>query len=317
MAPSHLSSSSGPPSGRCPSFAEREEIALWRAQGLGVREVARQLGRSGSTVSRELRRNAATRGGNLDCRATTAQWHAERAARRPKPAKLAVNATLRTYVQDRLAGVVVDPGRGRGGRSGRALEGSPAWATAEPAAGCGMEPAADCPAPAARLSRGRDHADQPRGHLPGALHTRPGSAEARADGLPAHRTGAARAAGAYARAGQVVRRPGGPHRRTPGRGGQPRSAGSLGGGPHPGPRQFRHRHPRRAHDAVHDAASPVANGGSRHGRSGEKRPRARRARGRSGARRDCTRDHDLAGAVAPIADLGPGSRGGAARPVAG
>ena len=46
-------------------------------------------------------------GGNLDCRATTAQWHAERAARRPKPA---VNATVRTYVQDRLVGVVAAPG---------------------------------------------------------------------------------------------------------------------------------------------------------------------------------------------------------------
>ena len=110
MAPSHLSLSSGPPSGRCLSFAEREGIALWRAQGLGVREVARRLGRAASTVSRELRRNAATRSGNLDDRATTAQWHAERAARRPKPAKLAVNATLRTYVQDRLAGVVAVPG---------------------------------------------------------------------------------------------------------------------------------------------------------------------------------------------------------------
>jgi hypothetical protein len=32
-------------------------------------------------------------------RATTAQWHADRAARRPKPAKLAVNAKLRRYVQ--------------------------------------------------------------------------------------------------------------------------------------------------------------------------------------------------------------------------
>jgi len=110
IAPSHLSPSSGPPSGHYLSFAEREEIALWRVQGLGVREVARRLGRSGSTVSRELRRNAATRGGNLDYRATTAQWHTERAARRPKPAKLALNATLRTYVQDRLAGVVVAPG---------------------------------------------------------------------------------------------------------------------------------------------------------------------------------------------------------------
>ena len=110
MAPSHLSRSSKLPSVRQLSFAEREEIALWRAGGLGVREVARRLGRAPSTVSRELRRNAATRGGNLDYRATTAQWHAERAARRPKRAKLAVNLVLRSYVQDRLAGFVVAPG---------------------------------------------------------------------------------------------------------------------------------------------------------------------------------------------------------------
>ena len=106
MAPSHLLSSK-PLSGRYLSFAEREEIALWRAQGLGMREVARRLGRAASTISRELRRNAATRGGTLEYRATTAQWHAERAARRPKRAKLAANPALRTYVQDRLAGAVV------------------------------------------------------------------------------------------------------------------------------------------------------------------------------------------------------------------
>jgi IS30 family transposase len=75
-----------------------------------VREIARRLGRAPSTISRELRRNAATRGGGLEYRATTAQWHAERAARRPKPAKLATNASLRTYVQERLAGAVVAPG---------------------------------------------------------------------------------------------------------------------------------------------------------------------------------------------------------------
>src|SRR3954454_5299971 len=107
MPPSTLARSSGPPSGRYLSFAEREEVALWRAQGHGVREVARRLGRAASTVSRELRRNAATRGGGLEYRATTAQWHAERAARRPKPAKLATNSALRAYVQDRLAGAVV------------------------------------------------------------------------------------------------------------------------------------------------------------------------------------------------------------------
>jgi IS30 family transposase len=105
-----LAPAAKPPSGRYLSFADREEIALWRAQGHGVREIARRLGRSASTISRELRRHAATRGGGLDYRATTAQWHAERAARRPKPAKLAVNAVLRSYVQDRLAGVVVAPG---------------------------------------------------------------------------------------------------------------------------------------------------------------------------------------------------------------
>jgi transposase-like protein len=98
-----------PPSGRYLSFAEREEIALLRAQRCGVREVARRLGRSPSTMSRELRRNAATRGGGLEYRASTAQWHAERRARRPKTAKLAVNDTLRQYVQDRLAGTVTAP----------------------------------------------------------------------------------------------------------------------------------------------------------------------------------------------------------------
>ncbi len=110
MPPSTLARSSKPPTERHLSFAEREEIALWRAQGHGVREVARRLGRAASTISRELRRNAATRGGGLEYRAATAQWHAERAARRPKPAKLATNAALRTYVQDRLAGGVVAPG---------------------------------------------------------------------------------------------------------------------------------------------------------------------------------------------------------------
>jgi IS30 family transposase len=96
-------------SGRYLSFAEREEIALLRAQRCGVREIARRLGRSPSTVSRELRRNAGTRTGSLTYRASTAQWHADRRARRPKPAKLAVNAELRRYVQNRLSGAVKRP----------------------------------------------------------------------------------------------------------------------------------------------------------------------------------------------------------------
>lgn len=109
MPPSQFAPSAKPPSGRYLSFAEREEIALLRVQGHGVREIARRIGRAASTLSRELRRNAATRGGGLEYRATTAQWHADRAARRPKPAKLAVNAQLHDYVQDRLAGRIAAP----------------------------------------------------------------------------------------------------------------------------------------------------------------------------------------------------------------
>src|SRR4029453_4189629 len=52
---------------------------------------------------------AATRSGGLAYRATTAQWHAERAARRPKPRKLAVEAALRRYGQGRLAGLIIAP----------------------------------------------------------------------------------------------------------------------------------------------------------------------------------------------------------------
>src|SRR3954451_22347734 len=95
-----------PLSGRYLSFAEREEIAILKAQGVGVRETARRLGRSPSTISRVLRRNAATRGNKLEYRASVAQWKAELVARRPKTAKLAGDARLREYVQQRLAGEV-------------------------------------------------------------------------------------------------------------------------------------------------------------------------------------------------------------------
>src|SRR5205809_2705851 len=95
-----------PLSGRYLSFAEREDIALLRGQGLAVRAIARTLGRFPSTISRELRRNAATRGGQLDYRASIAQWKADLQARRPKTAKLASADRLRAYVQDRLAGTI-------------------------------------------------------------------------------------------------------------------------------------------------------------------------------------------------------------------
>ena len=86
--------------GRYLSFAEREEIALSRARGESIRCIARRLGRSPSTVSRELRRNADRCGGY---RATSAHAAAYGRASRPKPAKLQIDLALRAKVEQDLA----------------------------------------------------------------------------------------------------------------------------------------------------------------------------------------------------------------------
>jgi len=94
MSPLELSE----PSGRYLSLVEREEIALGLAAGRSVRAIARELGRSPSTVSREVRRNRELHWPRR-YRATLAQAKAEERARRPKQAKLARCAPLRCRVQ--------------------------------------------------------------------------------------------------------------------------------------------------------------------------------------------------------------------------
>jgi IS30 family transposase len=89
------------PSGRYLSLTEREGIAVWCGH-LGVREIARRLGRAPSTISRELARNTRTHGRGY--RASTSQAQADRRARRPKAAKLATQPVLREYVQGKLGG---------------------------------------------------------------------------------------------------------------------------------------------------------------------------------------------------------------------
>lgn len=99
------------------SRAEREEIAVGVAAELSIRAIARGIGRAPSTVLRELARNGdgaryrrlhrpggERRGGvgQTRYRAGLAQSRAEARARRPKPAKLAVNQLLREQVQTRL-----------------------------------------------------------------------------------------------------------------------------------------------------------------------------------------------------------------------
>jgi IS30 family transposase len=90
------------PTGRYLSFSEREEIALGRAEGLGVRQIARQLGRAPSTVSREIARGCLSRRPRGRYRASVAQGRAEQRARRPKPSKLALNPLLQVHVQQEL-----------------------------------------------------------------------------------------------------------------------------------------------------------------------------------------------------------------------
>ena len=95
-------------SGICVSWSvRRSRSRMPRAQGCGRSRA--ELGRSPSMISRELRRNASTRSYAVPYRATTAQWHAQRRASRPKVSKLASNDTLRAYVQDRLAGQIARP----------------------------------------------------------------------------------------------------------------------------------------------------------------------------------------------------------------
>src|SRR4029078_8054435 len=77
-----------PVSGRYLSFSERENTAVLGGEAISMRQIAIRIGRSPSTISRELRRNAATRNGKLDYRASTAQWKADLARPRPTAAQL-------------------------------------------------------------------------------------------------------------------------------------------------------------------------------------------------------------------------------------
>ena len=109
-----------------------------------MREIARRLGRDPGTISRELRRNAATRSGKRVYRALVAQWKAQQAAKRPKTAKLADNDRLREYVQERLSGSVPPARRRDRDRTKDArVEGTEQAASAGQAMGDGVEPGAD------------------------------------------------------------------------------------------------------------------------------------------------------------------------------
>jgi IS30 family transposase len=87
-------------SNRYLSLLERQRIATLRGQGLGVREIARRLDRSPATVSRELRRNVRPHDKAYD--GDLAHARARQRSRRPRRARLALDAELRDLIQVKL-----------------------------------------------------------------------------------------------------------------------------------------------------------------------------------------------------------------------
>jgi IS30 family transposase len=93
------------PSGRYLGPAEREVIGLRLAAGVSKAEIARELGRSPSTITKEVQRNSAV-GRHRDrgpaYRPRLAQYKAEQRAKRPKLSKLATDEALHAQVEQRL-----------------------------------------------------------------------------------------------------------------------------------------------------------------------------------------------------------------------
>ena len=77
---------------------EREEISRALLMGAGIRSIAAQLGRSPSTISREIRRSTFVG----EYHPLRAEESAALRAGRLKPAKLAITPALRAVVEEKL-----------------------------------------------------------------------------------------------------------------------------------------------------------------------------------------------------------------------
>ncbi|PKI02537.1 IS30 family transposase [Glaciecola sp. 33A] len=82
----------------CLTAQEREEISRGLSSQLSIREIAKQLNRAPSTISREVNRN----GGRIIYRANKADIAAWERAKRPKPCKLILNKALAKLIAMKL-----------------------------------------------------------------------------------------------------------------------------------------------------------------------------------------------------------------------
>lgn len=88
-------------SGRYLSLLERQRTATLHRQGIGIREIARRLGRSPSTISRELHRNSAPHD-LVGYDGDVAHSRARERIERPRGGRLAADPGLRQVIQDKL-----------------------------------------------------------------------------------------------------------------------------------------------------------------------------------------------------------------------
>ena len=166
------------PTGRYLSFHEREDLAVLKAGGLGVRAIACELERDPGTISRDPARERCDP--QQQNRVSGQRRAVEGADRRAAPQageareQFAAAGVCPNAAQWQVAAARRD---GCGGASDNleGLEQAPSWG---PSLGEGLESGADQPTARRRLPRRCAHAHQPRGDLPGALHPRPGRAPA-------------------------------------------------------------------------------------------------------------------------------------------
>jgi transposase, IS30 family len=93
-----------PPSSRYLRESDRIYIADRLREKASIRQIAAELGRSPSTISREIRRNGALwRGTKWTYRPYAAQARADARRPRPKPGKIGQNSELREFIQGHLA----------------------------------------------------------------------------------------------------------------------------------------------------------------------------------------------------------------------
>src|SRR4029450_2083299 len=142
MAASHLMPSAPPLSGRYLAFTDREQVALWRAQGLGVREIARRVARAASTIPPPLRRpRVPGDDGPVACRSRRAPAETGQARNQYRAAAVRAGAVDRRDHDARRRQRPKPSGEG---------EGTPARTAAAAAVGPRREAGGGCSAPPGR-----------------------------------------------------------------------------------------------------------------------------------------------------------------------